>query len=121
MYEFGGVRKNTDSVFNEEEYQLAGYDFILDLLIVSDVLEPLVNLMVVSQKTSLPCWHIVRYKKVTLEKLHKMAQNPKSQTDDEEVSLDADLSPLTSNYLPDICREQSYKSVEVRYVKNVFY
>ena len=38
LYEYGGIHHNTTDEYSENEFLLVGIDFIIDLLIVIDVL-----------------------------------------------------------------------------------
>ena len=42
-----------------KEYMIAGKDFVLDFCDIWDILEPIITVLVESQKISLPCWKIV--------------------------------------------------------------
>ena len=59
MYEYGGMKHNTEDDYSDDEYMVAGKDFAIDLVIMSDVLAQLVNLMISAQDLQLPCWKII--------------------------------------------------------------
>ena len=46
IYDYGGMRHNTATVYSEHEFMIVAQDFIIDLLIVIDVLSLLVAMMI---------------------------------------------------------------------------
>ena len=45
--------------YDDDEYELAGKDFVVDLLVLTDLMRPMINLLVSLQGLSVPSWKIV--------------------------------------------------------------
>lgn len=112
MYEYGGMRHNTEEVYSEDEYMVVALDFVLDLLLVIDIFSTLDSVMVCSQDTQLPCWKTVPNTEVTLKLLMRMEQNLQ-QVEDHSLTwpLDVELWPNTAPHLEDIFNENKFRQI----------
>ncbi|XP_047737560.1 uncharacterized protein LOC108672979 isoform X2 [Hyalella azteca] len=111
MYNFGGMRHNTDESFSEDEYMLVGQDFVIDLLLVSDILKQLVDLMVVSQELKLPCWKVLTNSKTTLENLELMENNLQSVDPSVPFRLNKRLWPNSAGVINGVVQDKKYNGV----------
>ena len=59
MYEYGGMRRGTKEKCSEDEYMVVVLDFVIDLLIIIDVLSTLVLLMIRAQELQQPGLKII--------------------------------------------------------------
>ena len=66
------MRRNTDEVYNEQEYQVCGEDFATYLVVALDVLRPVMMLMHRLQELQQPPWKLIPWIDAVLGQLGQM-------------------------------------------------
>ncbi|CAB3986826.1 Hypothetical predicted protein [Paramuricea clavata] len=100
--------------YDEDEYEIAGKDFVVYLLALTDLMRPMVDLLVSLQGLSVPSWKICLWWPKVRQRIQKCIP----------ISFDSPDLPLTSNNIRDI-RKGKFKGTKVvpgwlKVEKNVF-
>mgnify|MGYP006897549471 CR=1 FL=1 len=71
LYEYGGMLKSSDEQekYDPDEYMVVGEDFVIDLLLVVDILKPVGKLMVSLQGVQKPCWKYIPESETLMKEL----------------------------------------------------
>ncbi|CAB4020709.1 Hypothetical predicted protein [Paramuricea clavata] len=98
----------------DDEYEITGKDFVVDLLALTDLMRPMVDLLVSLQGLSVPSWKICLWLSKVRQRIQKCIP----------ISFDSPDLPLTSNNIRDI-KKGKFKGTKVvpgwlKVEKNVF-
>jgi hypothetical protein len=86
----------------DDEYEIAGKDFVVDHLALTDLMRPMVNLLVSLQGLSFPLWKICLWWPKVRQRFQKCIP----------ISFDSPDLPMTSNNIRDI-RKGKFKGTKV--------
>lgn len=111
MYDYGGMKKNTEDCYEPDEPMVAGYDYILDLLFVVDITKPILSLMTTLQGLQTPCWKVVPLFEEVLTNLQQMRIDVEKQSPEGPWTLTSDLFPLIHKHSSEIIVNKVYQSV----------
>ena len=89
--------------FNQDdEYEVAGKDFVVDLLALTDLMHPMIDLLVTLQGLSIPSWKICLWWPKVKRRIQKCIP----------ISFESPDLPLTSTHIRDI-RKGKFKGTKV--------
>jgi len=80
---------------------MVGEDFVIDMLLVIDIITLVIDMMVAMRSLQYPCWKVVPQSIELMRKLKTMAKSL-TISSGSALNLDSNLFPLLSAHLDDL-------------------
>ena len=103
----------TDSDVDMMKYKIRGKDFVIQLLLILGILQPITNVMIKAQSVSLMVWEIPKLAGVLQEHLQKQADDLEQLKEaapfNDLEKVYSNLFPLTRKHAEDTKKDKFYQ------------